>query len=150
MQENCQTFTLRVTAPLSPLKINCMFNSACMTLFFSAFFLSFFSWLPGTFCNVGVMRNKELTWNGLIYSLQWFNHKLCCQLHCIGRSHLLKGSGTLIDQLYKDYALKLGHLDFVLTFPILDSSKHYMSVQCKDVDSYSTCQRYRFPMGTLV
>ena len=25
-----------------------------------------------------------------------------------------------------------------------------MSVLCKDVSSYSTCQRYRFPTGTLV
>ena len=25
-----------------------------------------------------------------------------------------------------------------------------MSVLCKDVGSYSTCQRYRFPVGTLL
>ena len=28
--------------------------------------------------------------------------------------------------------------------------KPHMSVLCKDVGSYSACQRYRFPMGTLV
>ena len=28
--------------------------------------------------------------------------------------------------------------------------KAHMSVLCKDVGSYSTCQKYRFPMGTLV
>ncbi len=33
------------------------------TFFLDLFFI--FSWLPGTFCNVEVMRNKELTWNSL-------------------------------------------------------------------------------------
>ncbi len=35
-------------------------------------------------------------------------------------SLLIKGTGTLIDELYKDCALYLGHLSFVLPFPILN------------------------------
>ncbi len=41
-----------------------VYFAICMTLFFLDLFF-IFSWLPGTFCNVEVMRNKELTWNSL-------------------------------------------------------------------------------------
>ena len=37
-----------------------------------------------------------------------------------------KGCGTLMTSLYKDYALKLGHLSFELTFPNLKQGQWHL------------------------
>ena len=37
-----------------------------------------------------------------------------------------------------------------IAYEVSYPGKLHMSVLCKDVGSYSTCERYRFPMGTLV
>ena len=61
------------------------------------------------------------------------NNFLKCKRHKNKRENkskealLFKGTGTLIDLLYKNNALKLGHLSFALSFPILNSSKFPLS-----------------------
>ncbi len=62
-----------------------------------SFFLSFFSWLPGMFCSVEIMPNKELTWNGLN--------------HLVGGRAWSKSEKKLFGAMYN-----AGHFDFWIYF----------------------------------
>ncbi len=60
-----------------------------------------------------------------------------CSLCYVFDAHEDQGTGTLIDWLYKDYAQKLGHLSFVLIFPIWNSPK--IALKCSIRESLVIC-----------